>query len=147
MQMGNFHPSNLIFQENKKNLFICVFLCHRPGATCRKWKRSSGRKELGDRRCRLVGRQRRTHNPSTAPPSCDWFYFLLSMTRPGGGAQFEAETLSRTLAVWHGPVHRHFRPRRRNGTGKRVWFNMALSESFTGLEKLDRLYFTGALSC
>lgn len=36
---------------------------------------------------------------------------LLSVTHPGGSAQFEAETLSRALAVWRSPVYLNFRRR------------------------------------
>lgn len=83
VQMGNFFLSNLIFQENKKNVLIyvfplCVFLCHQPGETCRKWRRSSGRREAGNWSCRSVGHQWKIHNSFTALSSCNWLFFLPS---------------------------------------------------------------------
>lgn len=77
----NFYPSNLIFQENKRKLFICVFLfcvflCHQPGGTCRKWKWSSGTRGPSDRHCRSVKDIQAVHCSAIKAVHSDLFPFF-----------------------------------------------------------------------
>lgn len=96
-----------------------------------------------------------TIQPLAAPPLRNWSFFFLSffkLAHPGGSAEFEVETLSMTLDAWHRRVHRNSRPKCLktywNHWGcKEVRSDVAPSESFNGLETLDRLDFTGVLYC